>query len=171
MNDRVLYKESIRWSWWVNLLFGITLLPAAIALKALASGNVGPGEGAMPVWTVFLLLSLGLGIPGCVYAFMGELRIRVKEDGLDLRWGYLDLIRKEIPFQAVERAEAVTYSPIGDFGGWGIRWGGKGKRAWTVRGNRALVLHLSDGSRFYIGSEKPERLLQWVQSVGRRSGE
>ena len=171
MEDRGLYKETSRWSWWVTLLFGITFLPAVIALQQLASGNVGGGDGAMPGWTVVLLLSLGFGLPGAIYAFMGELRVQVKERVLDLRWGYLEVIRKEISFQDVARAEAVTYSPIRDFGGWGIRYGTKGKRGWTVKGNQALVLHLVDGTRFYVGSDRPERLLQWVESARKRSGE
>ncbi len=71
----------------------------------------------------------------------------------------------------MEAAEAVTYSPLGDFGGWGIRMGGNKKKAWTVKGNRALVLELKDGTRFYLGSEKPERILSWVTSGIKRSSE
>ncbi len=93
------------------------------------------------------------------------------EGDLDIRWGFAEIIRKKIPFGEIEGAEAVTYSPLADFGGWGIRWGGKKKLAWTVRGNRALLLHLRDGTRFFLGSDKPERIVPWVASAMKRSEE
>jgi hypothetical protein len=118
-----------------------------------------------------LSLSLGLAIPVGIYAFMGDLRTLVTAGGLDIRWGFLEVIRKRIPFDEVESAEAVTYSPLREFGGWGIRFGGKGKKTWNIRGNRAVLLHLRDGTRFYLGSDKPERILQWITSANKRSSE
>jgi hypothetical protein len=49
--------------------------------------------------------------------------------------------------------------------------GGKKKKAWTVRGKRAILLHLKDGTRFYLGWDKPERVLQWVTSAMKRGEE
>jgi len=86
---------------------------------------------------------------------------------VEATWGISEVIRKTIPFREIRRAEAVTYSPLGEFGGWGIRAGMGGKRAWTVRGNRAVRLHLLDGTFFYLGSRRPGRLLSWIQSVGK----
>jgi hypothetical protein len=149
----------------------LTFLAAVFPLMELAKGNVGGGEGAMSVWEAGLLLFIGLGLPTAIYSFMGQLRTRVTEEGLDIRWGFSEIIRKKIPFGEIEGAEAVTYSPLGDFGGWGIRMGGNKKLAWTVGGNRALLLRLKDRTRFYLGSDKPERILQWVTSAKKRSEE
>jgi hypothetical protein len=165
MKTRILYSERSGWAWWAHLLIGLTFIAAVIPLVELARGNVGGWEGAMPVWEAILLLSIGFGLPGTIYALMGQLKTRVTQEGLDIRWGFLEVIRKKIPFRDVESAEAVTYSPMGEFGGWGIRVGGKKKKAWTTRGNRALLVHLKDGTRFYLGSDRPERILQWVTSA------
>jgi hypothetical protein len=147
----------------------LTFLGAVFPLVELAKGNVGGEEGAMPVPVVVLCLVIGFGIPFLFYCLMGDLRTRVTTEGIHLSWGFAELIRKNIPIEEIEAAEAVTYSPIGDFGGWGIRMGGDKKRAWTVSGKRALLLHLSDGTRFYVGSAKPERILQWVMAAMKRS--
>ena len=168
METRVLYQERMGWPWWVHPLIGLTLLAAVFPIIELLNGNVGGGEGAMPPWVAVSCLALGLGIPATLYSFMGELRTRVTSEGIEVSWGYLGVIRKFVPLWEVTDAEAVTYSPLGEFGGWGIRFGGNRKRAWTVRGNRAVLLHLRDGTRFYLGSDNPERVLQWVQSGMRR---
>jgi hypothetical protein len=121
----------------------------------------------MSIWVVILCLALGFGFPTVIYLFLGQLRVRVTDDGVEAAWGLSELIRKTIPYREIQRIEAVTYSPLTELGGWGIRAGMGGKRGWTVRGNRALRLHLTDGTLFYLGSQRPERLLSWIQSVGK----
>jgi hypothetical protein len=171
MKERVLYEERSGWARWVHPLILLTLVAAVIPLTELVKGNIGDGAGEMPPWAAALSFLVGVGIPVGIYSLMGQLRTRVMSDRLDIRWGYLEVIKKSIPLHDVKTADAVSYSPIGEFGGWGIRMGGKKKRAWTISGNRALLLHLKDGTRFYLGSEKPERLLQWVSSATKRSQE
>ena len=169
MKTRALYEERSGWSWWVHSLIWIIFLAALVPLFELAEGNVGSSEGAMPVGVAVLCLSLGFGIPSLFYLLMGQLRTRVTGEEIDMRWGFAEVIKKKIPFEKIEGAEAVTYSPIREFGGWGIRVGANKKKGWTICGNRALVLNLKDGARFYLGSDKPERILQWVQSAAKRS--
>lgn len=171
MKTEVLYEERSGWAWWVHLLFGLTLLAAIIPGLEFLKGNVGNGPEQMPFPVLVLCLALGTGIPGAIYALMGQLRIRVDAEGITLAWGYLEVIKKRIPFKSVESAEAVSYSPLREFGGWGIRFGANGNKAWTVRGRRALLLALKDGTRFYIGSDRPERILQWVTSKLKRDEE
>ncbi len=169
MKPRALYEERSWWSWWVHALIWLTFLVALFPLFELANGNVGSREGAMPLGVAVLCFSLGFGIPSLFYLLMGQLRTRVTGEEIDMRWGFAEVIKKKIPFEKIEGAEAVTYSPIREFGGWGIRVGGNKKKGWTIRGNRALVLNLKDGTRFYLGSDKPERILLWVQSATKRS--
>mgnify|MGYP006293785599 CR=1 FL=1 len=164
MKPGIVYEDRAGWPWWVHVLLGAVFLASAWPMVVWVLGTLGNAGTSMPFPVAALALLLGAGIPGALYAFMGELRIRVKEDAIDLRWGILEVIGKSIPFRIIRGAEAVTYSPLGEFGGWGIRVGGGKKRAWTVRGNRALLLHLEDGTRFYLGSARPERILQWVHA-------
>jgi hypothetical protein len=60
--------------------------------------------------------------------------------------------------------EAITYSPLRDYGGWGIRRGAKGK-AYNVSGNHGVRLELSDGKRILIGSQRPEELSEAVAAA------
>jgi hypothetical protein len=70
---------------------------------------------------------------------------------------------KHIPFRNIVRLEAVTYHPIREYGGWGIRIGSNGW-AYNISGNRGVRLHYADGGEFLIGSQRPEELAQAIQA-------
>ena len=79
--------------------------------------------------------------------------------------GTAGLVSKRVNYDDILRTKSVRYSPIVDFGGWGVRRRGD-KRAWTARGNEAVVLDLADGIHLYVGSEHPHRLEERIAAVG-----
>lgn len=164
MKKRIHMEERTSWAWWVHLLFlGIFW---GVPLLTVLPEVVGWGKGEMgPVVAMVVLISLAL-LPVLIYTFLGQLRVRVTDDGVEAAWGFAETFKKRFPYGDIVKAEAATYSPMREFGGWGIRFGLGNKKAWTTRGNRALVLHLKDGARFYLSSEKPERLVMAIQSAG-----
>jgi len=82
----------------------------------------------------------------------------VTRDAVEVRFGYLlPMYRRTIARADIAEARAETYSPIGEFGGWGIRGLG-GNVALNARGNRGVRLTLRDGRRILIGSQRPEEL-------------
>ena len=81
---------------------------------------------------------------------------RVGGDGVTVRFGLLYSTR--IPFSDIAHAEAVTYRPILEYGGWGIRGFGR-RRALNTRGDKGVLLTRTDGSTVLIGSQKPRELL------------
>lgn len=42
----------------------------------------------------------------------------------------------------IKNMNIITYNPIAYYGGWGIRFGNKGK-AYSVRGNQGLLIELT----------------------------
>ena len=75
---------------------------------------------------------------------------------------YVPLTSRRIPFGEIERFEARTYSPIREYGGWGLRGWGMDRRAYNVSGNRGVELTLRDGGRVMIGSQRSEELAQAI---------
>jgi hypothetical protein len=63
-----------------------------------------------------------------------------------------------------EGARLCIYSSLRDYGGWGIRYGSKGK-AYNVSGSRGVRLELSNGKRLLIGSQRPEELSEAVAAA------
>ncbi len=62
-----------------------------------------------------------------------------------------------VPIRDIQTVSVRKYRPIRDYGGWGTREGKYG-RSYTISGNQAIELELSDGRRCLIGSRQPEIL-------------
>jgi hypothetical protein len=164
--EHVLYRESTPWPTWVVLLLSVSLLVPGflLAREAVVEGRA---EGILAAILLVLVAVV-------FWLLLGKLDVLVTEEGLRLRFGHLPVIQKRVSFDQITEMDVVRYSPLVEFGGWGIRFGRDGKRAWTIRGNRALRLTLSDGKRLYVGSERPERLLdrtRTAQQTRHRSGQ
>jgi hypothetical protein len=88
----------------------------------------------------------------------------VLRDGIAVAFRPLQFKPRFISYADVARTEAVTYRPILEYGGWGIRRGRSGY-AYNVSGNKGLLFTLTDGKTFLLGSQQPERLKAAVESV------
>jgi len=88
------------------------------------------------------------------------LRTTVTEKDLSVGFGALfPFYRRRIATADIASCEAVTYSPLAEYGGWGIKWG-RGGVALNARGNRGVRLTLRDGRRILVGSQRPEELAE-----------
>jgi hypothetical protein len=114
---------------------------------------------------IVIAIICGIGLPILMYVI--NLTTEVRSDGFYVRFFPLHLSSIRITPQEIKGFEACTYSPLGDYGGWGIRFGRKGK-AYNISGNRGVQLELTNGQRLLIGSQRPEELVQTLTSITRR---
>jgi hypothetical protein len=96
--------------------------------------------------------------------------LRVEVNGATLSYRFFPFHRKprSVELRDVRAARAVTYRPIRDYGGWGIRIGAKGW-AYNVSGDRGVELEMANGTLLLIGSQRPEELAAAIES-GRSGG-
>jgi hypothetical protein len=92
-----------------------------------------------------------------------RLTTTVTPDALDVRLGFL--YKTHVPFSEIALAEAVEYSPVRDYGGWGIR-GSRRRRALNARGNQGVLVTKSDGTTLLVGSQQPRELLAALARAG-----
>lgn len=143
--------QRFRQRWLMALLLGTALL-IFYALTA------APALISVPVY--FLVL----GVLALVFA--SSLRTRVKEDAVSLRFLPFHLSPRRFEFDAIESFQAEEYSPIREFGGWGVRWRPfSGKIAYNVSGSGGVRLELEDGKQVVIGSQKPEELEAAIEEM------
>ncbi|MFC1963201.1 DUF6141 family protein [Chloroflexota bacterium] len=95
---------------------------------------------------------------------ISPLKTEVRSDGIYFKYFPFHLSFRKIPLESLRKYEAITYRPIRDYGGWGLKYGRKG-RAYTARGNRGVQLELSDGRPVLIGSQKPEELVMAIDKA------
>jgi len=114
--------------------------------------SVGPfDDNEINVYYVLI----GLAIPLLFYLF--ELRIKVNKDGLHYQFFPFHLKLYTIKMEEIESFKAMEYSPLKEYGGWGIRYGFKGK-AYNVSGNKGVKVFLKNGSNIMFGSQNHKEL-------------
>lgn len=138
------YRETIPWPTWLRVLV-VALFLVFLSVFILFRGTVlVEAPGLLWVWDAIWVPSL-LGTL-VVPILLGRLVIRVEKDALVLRYGFLRSIAKQIPLSLIEGAEAVSYSPIREFGGWGIRRGnfaGSPTAVYSLCGSNGVLLTLA----------------------------
>lgn len=107
--------------------------------------------------TTMLLLSLVWLLP---VMNLLCLRTRVTQTELVVTFGALfPLYRRCIRRADIASIQVVTYRPLPDYGGWGIRCMGRNV-ALNARGNQGVCLSLHDGRTVLIGSQRAEALAE-----------
>jgi hypothetical protein len=157
-----IYREWSSWSGWILVVFWGSMF------IAMATVSLSPGESERErFWGLVVL-----GVTSVAVQFLvAGLSVRLHRDHLVVGLGSVGLISKKVRYDQIVRTESVTYSPIREFGGWGVRRGKDRKKVWSARGNHAVVLHLRDGTRLYVGSDSPHRLEERIRAVaGTRIG-
>jgi len=88
----------------------------------------------------------------------------VRHDGLFIKYHPLHLKWRNIDLRTAIKVEAIAFSPLRDFGGWGIRFG-SGGTAYTMNGNRGVRISYYRNQSIVIGSERPDELESAIRLV------
>jgi len=145
--------QYFRQPWLWVLVLGISLVSIWGAVQQLGLGIPFGTNPASDGSVILIAVIFGLIFPVGFY-FM-NLTTEVHQDGIYYRFFPFHLRFRVIGFSDVVDYEVRTYSALKDYGGWGIRYGRKGK-AYNVSGNRGLWLKLSAGGSLLFGSQRPD---------------
>ncbi len=162
------FREVQRFrQWWLWLL----LLPGALAITGImAYGMVvqlalGRPWGDEPMSDVGLAIVGSLSIALVLLVVLGlysmKLVTEVRGDGLYIV--FFPLYRRRIAFQDIWQCEPVSYRPLGDYGGWGIRWNPWNGLVYSTSGNTGVRLELVGGRRVLTGSQRAGELAQAIR--------
>lgn len=163
----ILFRESQRIKqWWIWLILILSVSPLFIIFGIVMGSPDSSVRGEMPPWALIVII----GIPVLLFLLIGtaNLKTEITEDEINFQYFPFQFKRHSISWREVESAEVIKYSPIGDYGGWGLRIGPKGK-AFNVSGNMGLEMKVKNMKRpLMIGTNKPEELRQVVESLKNR---
>lgn len=109
--------------------------------------------------TVFGAMCL---IMTAVAALVGTLTTSIDDESVRVHFGPVSLIRERFLLTDIKSARAVRSSPVH---GWGVHYIAHG-RLWNVWGLDAVELQLASGSRFRIGTDEPQALLNALRRSG-----
>lgn len=117
--------------------------------------------------SIFLLTS-ALIVSLIVAVWFNQIKLitEVRAEGVRIHF-VLMWAQRTIAWRDIQRVEAITYRPIKDFGGWGVRWATARGIVYNARGNRGVRMELSNGERVLIGSQRTEELISAItQRIG-----
>jgi len=123
------------------------------------------GVGAWACWQA-VQWAAWMQLAGLVMlaAFWGGFKVRVTGEELRVLLGFSGIPVLKVKLADVAEVEVRKFSPLADFGGWGIRYNGK-TTAYFLSGSRGVELKLKNGKQYLIGSDTPERLKAVVASA------
>jgi hypothetical protein len=158
--------QHFRQPWlWILILF-ISISAVWGMIQQLFLGKPFGNNPAPDTTLIIIVIIFGFGFPYAFYKM--NLTTEVRSDGIYYCFFPFHLSFRKITLEGLVKYEVRTYNPIRDYGGWGIRWGSKGK-AYNVSGNRGVYLEFSDGKRLLIGSQKPEKFAEALDlALGKR---
>ena len=125
-------------------------------------GNVIGDKPLSDEGVISFSLLVGLGLP-VLFWFM-KLKLRVSSEGLHYQFFPIHIKERLIPFEDIKSYKARTYSPIKEFGGWGIRFGFESK-AYNVSGDKGLQIELTNGRKVLFGSQEHQALTKAMKKA------
>ncbi len=139
------------------------LLAASVGALLVALLALGPRVGPPGAWVVLgagaLVLGVLLGL-----ALGTRLVTEVRREGLLVQLKPFHRVPRRIPFEQAVRLEAVTYAPLREYGGWGLRRGATG-RAYSAWGDRGVLLTFPGGETVLLGSQRADQLAAALRAL------
>ena len=142
-------KFTQKWLWLILIILPLLITISPIDLSS------DPKLSCL-----IILMSLS---PMILFYFI-ELRVMLSNKGLQYQFFPFHLKSYTIKLDEITSFEELTYSPIKDYGGWGIRYGFKGK-AYNVSGNKGVKIYLKNGKNILFGSKKSNELALVLEQI------
>ncbi len=161
--EKIEYKEiqkfKQKWIWF--LLIGMFGLFIWGAIHQLILGKPW-GNNPAPDYILILFSIIPIGL--ILLFYYSKLETTITERGITYR--FIPFLKKHvIDWNMVEYAEVRKYKPLREYGGWGIRFGIKGK-AFNVSGNVGIELKLKNRKRTILfGTQNPEELKRVIEQL------
>lgn len=155
---KVLYTEiqHFRQLWLWVLLLGILIFPFWEIISDFEN------ENSNNYFDWFFLGGMSLFI---WFFYKLQLKTVISEQDISIRFNFFHRKPKTISWDEIQKAEIITYNPVMDYGGWGIRYGGLNSVAYNVSGNQGLQLYLNNGKKILIGTQKPDELQNIIKKM------
>ena len=146
------FKEEQRFRQvWLMVLLGFSLLvPVGLIINEYIKDNTS--------MTTNEFLGSLIIIASVLLIFIFKLSTRIDEKGIHYQFFPFHFSMKTLLWSEITKAEVRTYDPIGEYGGWGLRYSFNKKKgnAVNVSGDIGIQLTLKNGKKLLIGTQKKE---------------
>jgi hypothetical protein len=148
------FKEQQRFTqWWIWLpLISLLLLFIYGAIQQLFFGIP---YGDKPMSNLGIILFSLFFFLFVLFFRLLTLKVNIDEKGISYKFSPLHRSDTFIDWKNILTVSIITFKPILDVGGWGIKHG-----SYTVKGNIGIKLSLKNGEQVIIGTQKKAEATQ-----------
>ena len=166
MDNHILFSESQKFKqWWVWVILGsINFLFIFGIYKQVMNGEQ---FGNKPMSDTGLVITAVTTMVLTIAIINFRLDTIIKQDGIYVRFFPIHLKFKHYKWDRLSKLFVRQYSPIKEYGGWGVRLSlfGHGT-AYNITGDKGLQLIFLDKKKLLIGTDKPDELTETLNKIG-----
>jgi len=166
MNAPVLFSEKQRFTqWWIWVI--LLAVNGLFVYGVVQQVILGEPFGDKPMDNLGILLICGAMILLTFMLLSTNLVTEFSKDGISVRLFPFHWKTKHFSWNDIQTAAIRQYSPLVDYGGWGLRYSmtGAGK-AYNISGNMGLQLEFKTGKKLLIGTQKAEEMNKVLEEIG-----
>ncbi len=164
MDSQILFSERQRfkqiWLWILSI--GINGISLYGLIKQVF---LGERFGDRPMSNIGVITFTIFTISISLLLLNMRLDTTIKTDGIYVRFFPFQRTFRFYAWDKLNQAYVRQYSPMGEYGGWGIR-GFRSNRAFNVSGNMGIQLIMEDGRKFLIGTNKAAEVTETLRQLG-----
>jgi len=166
MQRNYIFKEQQRFrQWWLWLI--ILGIDGLLIYGFVQQVIIGKAFGEKPMSDIGLSLAVLLSLALSIFSLSIRLETLITREGISVRFFPLHFKFKVYAWARLRKSYVRKYSPLSEYGGWGLRFGMSGQgRAYNVSGNKGLQLEFTDQKKLLIGTRKPEELSSALNQIG-----
>ena len=113
-------------------------------------------------------VSFGIGVLLPLLFWQMKLVTRIADEGIYVRFTPFHFKEKFYDWDSLTACYVRTYSPLMEYGGWGIKYGFGGQGlVYNVSGKVGLQLKFKQGDPVLIGTQKGEEIKAVLAELGR----
>jgi len=153
------YKETqtYRGSWVIYFLLLVELPTILLLLIFLIQAEDKSEMG--------IALAVVTGTMSLVFLFIFNLKLETRIDQYGVSFSYFPFIRtwRKYPREKIKSISVISYSPMTDYGGWGLK-GNSTTKAYSVLGDKGLLFDVGEKKKIMIGTMRAQQLEEFLSS-------
>jgi hypothetical protein len=150
-------EDSTFFYWDYQNPFYYTIFTIVVPLVMLFAGIV---SWFSQPWVSVLLIIVGI----LMATLYGGQRILVTRQNITVRWGIIGIRVLRLKMAEITGVEAHDFSPLKDFGGYGIR-ANREMSGYFLGGTHGVKLTTANNKKYLIGSDNPDRLAAVISAI------
>jgi hypothetical protein len=149
-------EQSYKGTWLMYLILMLEVPMIILVSMVIWNSEKDQMTSVVGIGTFILILTL-------TFFLIMSIRLETRIDEEGVKFKFFPFINKWRIYRKneIERIEVITYSPLTDFGGWGLK-GNKTTKAYSILGDQGILLDVGEKKKIMIGTQKGSELKSYL---------